>query len=104
MEELITLFKLPFEILATVSGETAFGYSLIMILFGSGVVSLIYYVLNFILKIFKATLQFFLGIVESFTSIFKNQSISKKELRSELIKLNDKIDNLNSDPNLSIFP
>lgn len=104
MEELTNLIKLVFEILSN-AGDSAVGYGFLMILFGSGVVTVIYYVLDFIKNIFKSLLNFFLEGFRAFTEMFKRSPkpvdsinyLTRIDLKIELKKALDekykKIDN-----------
>lgn len=101
METITKLIKLPFDILNNAVPENQVGYALLMIIALIGIIVLSSYILDFINSLIKSLLGFFNTALESVTGIFKG--IRKKEFRNEMLKLNQKIDNISTNNN-SIFP
>jgi hypothetical protein len=112
IEMIKDLIQLPFDILNAAQGESKVGYAILMILFGSALLTAFYFVLDFVQKVFKYILQFLTTSFESFTSIFKrkakptpcsfggfdtNNQLQENIFNESMTEINNKLDNLIKD-------
>lgn len=77
IESIKELVTLPFDILGSFEGDAQIGFGFLMLVFLVASITVTYYVVEFIIRIYKTTLNFFIEAINSFTGIFKQPGKQK---------------------------